>query len=234
MGLFDKMKDAFTPKDNPAADQAAAPAQSAEDAERAAAQARIEADERAVNEATQRADAEARLRADEQAVADAQKQADEKAAAEAAAAQEAEAKRAEEQAAQARAEEERRNAEAAEANRRAEEERQRAEEASRRPGISTRRVIDVVNHDSDPNTPTGQGMDPDLGRLLEGALRKALADNNLPNANKDDGALGTSFLEAYSVWQGHLGYDGDDANGVPGRSSLEKLAEATGMFTVGD
>ncbi|GAB3622225.1 hypothetical protein GCM10027418_03070 [Mariniluteicoccus endophyticus] len=230
MGPFDKMKDAFTPKKE--ADAAnAVPAAEAE--ERAATEARLQAEEKEVAEAQERAAAEERLRADEQAVADAEKAANEKAAAEAAA-QEAENRRVAGEQAAARAEEERRNAEA-EAARHAEEDRRNAEAAAAaKPAVSTRRVIDVVNHDSDPNTRTGQGMDPELGRLMEAALRKALADNGLPNANKDDGALGTSFLEAYSVWQGHLGYDGDDTNGVPGRASLEKLAEATGMFRVED
>jgi hypothetical protein len=77
-------------------------------------------------------------------------------------------------------------------------------------------------------------MDKELGLLLETALRRALDQAGLPNRNTDDGSLGTLFLESYSRWQGHLGYSGSDADGVPGRESLAKLAEATGMFDLID
>lgn len=133
------------------------------------------------------------------------------------------------QAAEQRAAEEARQAEEAEAARRAQE-----EQAAFKPAVSVGRVRQVVAHDSDPNTPTGEGMDKELGMLLESALRRALDQNGLPNRNTDDGSLGTLFLESYSRWQGHLGYSGDDADGMPGRDSLVKLAEATGMFDVVD
>lgn len=35
--------------------------------------------------------------------------------------------------------------------------------------------------------------------------------------------FGSSLLNAYAKWQEHLGYDGQDANGIPGRESLQKL-----------
>lgn len=35
--------------------------------------------------------------------------------------------------------------------------------------------------------------------------------------------FGSSLLNAYARWQKHLGYTGADANGVPGRESLQKL-----------
>lgn len=141
-------------------------------------------------------------------------------------AREAEAQR---QAAEQRAAEEARQAEEAEAARRAQE-----EQATFKPAVSVGRVREVVAHDSDPNTPTGEGLDKELGMLLESALRRALDQNGLPNRNTDDGSLGTLFLESYSRWQGHLGYSGNDADGMPGRDSLAKLAEATGMFDVVD
>jgi hypothetical protein len=138
----------------------------------------------------------------------------------------------------------------AEAQRQAEAERQAAEqraaderaaeaEGARRaaeavPAVSVARVREVVAHDSDPNTPTGAGLDKELGMLMETSLRRALDQVGLPNNNTDDGSLGTLFLESYSRWQGHLGYSGNDADGVPGRGTLVKLAEATGSFTVVD
>lgn len=135
---------------------------------------------------------------------------------------------AERQAAEQRAAEDARRAEEAEAARRAQE------QVAMKPAVSVGRVREVVAHDSDPNTPTGAGKDKELGMLLETALRRALDQNGLPNRNTDDGSLGTMFLESYSRWQGHLGYSGNDADGMPGRESLVKLAEATGMFDVVD
>ncbi len=121
---------------------------------------------------------------------------------------------------------------AAEAERVAAE--QRAAEEAAVPGLSVGRVREIVAHDSNPNTPTGQGLDKEAGMVLESALRRALDQLGLPNRNTDDGSLGTLFLESYSRWQGHLGYSGNDADGVPGRESLTKLAEFTGAFRVVD
>jgi len=42
--------------------------------------------------------------------------------------------------------------------------------------------------------------------------------------NKDfNNYFGKSLLTAYAKWQKHLGYDGNDANGIPGKESLNKL-----------
>ena len=126
-------------------------------------------------------------------------------------------------------------AEAAAAELRVQEDTRAAEDAvAAKPSVSVSRVREVVAHDSSPNTQTGEGMDKELGLLLETALRRALDQAGLPNRNTDDGSLGTLFLESYSRWQGHLGYSGSDADGVPGRESLAKLAEATGMFDLID
>lgn len=35
--------------------------------------------------------------------------------------------------------------------------------------------------------------------------------------------FGKGLRKAYSDWQKHLGYDGDDANGIPGTTSLQRL-----------
>jgi len=47
-----------------------------------------------------------------------------------------------------------------------------------------------------------------------------------------DGSFGTTTVAAYAKWQHHLGYTGTDANGIPGKVSLGKLGERTGLFTV--
>lgn len=138
------------------------------------------------------------------------------------------------EAAERAAQQQRDEAEAREADARAAEERAAAEAAAAVPGLSVGRVREIVAHDSNPNTPTGQGLDKEAGMILESALRRALDQLGLPNRDTDDGSLGTMFLESYSRWQGHLGYSGNDADGVPGRESLTKLAEFTGAFTVVD
>lgn len=57
--------------------------------------------------------------------------------------------------------------------------------------------------------------------VKEGLLAKALAD----------GHYGTATKTAYAAWQRRLGYSGTDADGIPGRASLSKLASKHG-FTV--
>lgn len=208
MSLFDKIKDALTKEDDKKAAQNSADqaATAAEEAERLRVQQQEE------DEASKAADRDA-----------AQRAADEEAA------RRAQAEQAE-RAAQRQADDERTAAEA-EVSRRAEADRQAGEV---KPTVSLGRVREVVAHDSSPDTPTGEGLDKGLGMLLESALRRGLDQAGLPNRNTDDGSLGTMFLESYSRWQGHLGYSGSDADGVPGWDSLQKLADATGMFAVVD
>ncbi|URN11383.1 LysM peptidoglycan-binding domain-containing protein [Streptomyces radiopugnans] len=57
--------------------------------------------------------------------------------------------------------------------------------------------------------------------VKEGLLARSLAD----------GHFGTATLTAYSRWQQRLGYRGADADGIPGRTSLERLGDKHG-FTV--
>ncbi|MFF7947032.1 N-acetylmuramoyl-L-alanine amidase [Streptomyces griseorubiginosus] len=47
-----------------------------------------------------------------------------------------------------------------------------------------------------------------------------------------DGSFGTRTVDAYARWQRHLGYSGTAADGIPGRTSLAKLGDRTGLFTV--
>ncbi|MDO5683316.1 MAG: hypothetical protein Q4G46_10865 [Propionibacteriaceae bacterium] len=207
MSVFDKIKDAFGGDKDKAKDAAQ---QTADQLKEAADKLQAE------QAATQaRDEAEAREAADREAEAAAEAARQAKIDADAAV-------QAETAAAELRAQEEARAAEAA------------AAQAAAKPTLSVGRVREVVAHDSSPSTPTGQGMDKELGMLLETALRRALDQAGLPNRNTDDGSLGTMFLESYSRWQGHLGYSGSDADGVPGRATLAKLAEATGMFDIVD
>ncbi|MGC0339993.1 hypothetical protein [Streptomyces sp. SLBN-8D4] len=54
----------------------------------------------------------------------------------------------------------------------------------------------------------------------------------LSRAYAGDGSFGTTTIAAYAKWQKHLGYTGADANGIPGKVSLSRLGERTGLFTV--
>ena len=208
MSFLDKIKDTLSGNKD---EKAAEAQQAAEAAKQAAEQAAQQ----------QRDEAEAREAADR----DAEKQRE--------AAAEAERVAAEQRAAEERAAEERRIADERAAEEAREAEARAAQERAV-PGLSVGRVREIVAHDSNPNTSTGQGLDKEVGMVLESALRRALDQLGLPNRNTDDGSLGTLFLESYSRWQGHLGYSGNDADGVPGRESLTKLAEFTGAFRVVD
>lgn len=65
-------------------------------------------------------------------------------------------------------------------------------------------------------------------RVVEAALVKAgLLDPKLA-----DGAYGTSTVAAYRKWQQLLGFTGDDADGLPGKTSLAELGKRYG-FTLG-
>lgn len=150
----------------------------------------------------------------------------EQAAQEAAAAEEeakAQAEAAERVAAQERALQEAAAAEQAAAEQAA------AAAAAAKPVISLNGLIAMVNHDSSDAVATGQGLNLQAGLVVEQALASVVGDTG-----PVDGSLGTSFTAAYARWQQSLGYSGADADGIPGRESLQALAERTGAFTVTD
>ncbi|MGH3879554.1 MAG: peptidoglycan-binding protein [Actinophytocola sp.] len=62
------------------------------------------------------------------------------------------------------------------------------------------------------------------------AVEQALRAKGLLAAAQTDGHFGTATLDAYAAWQRSLGYEGIDANGVPGRTSLTQLG--SGRFDV--
>jgi hypothetical protein len=59
------------------------------------------------------------------------------------------------------------------------------------------------------------------------AVEKALQAKGLLSADQVDGHYGTTTLDAYTAWQKSLGYEGLDANGVPGKTSLTELGKGT-------
>ena len=62
-------------------------------------------------------------------------------------------------------------------------------------------------------------------------VEAALVNEGLLGKVFSDGHYGTSTLDAYKKWQRACGYSGNDADGIPGMSSLTKLGKRHG-FTV--
>jgi hypothetical protein len=68
--------------------------------------------------------------------------------------------------------------------------------------------------------PDGFQSNPSEVRIVEAAL---LAEGLLSARYAKDGSFGSVTVKAYSQWQRRLGFTGDDANGIPGLDSLQKL-----------
>ncbi|MFJ2579957.1 peptidoglycan-binding protein [Kitasatospora aureofaciens] len=64
-------------------------------------------------------------------------------------------------------------------------------------------------------------------------VEQALADEGVLDQQWVDGSYGSKTMTAYSGWQQRCGYSGADADGIPGRDSLQRLGAAHG-FTVTD
>ncbi|MGW3427904.1 N-acetylmuramoyl-L-alanine amidase [Streptomyces melanosporofaciens] len=62
-------------------------------------------------------------------------------------------------------------------------------------------------------------------------VENALVAEGLLSKSYVDGHFGTATKTAYAAWQHRCGYSGSDADGIPGRSSLERLGKRHG-FTV--
>lgn len=91
--------------------------------------------------------------------------------------------------------------------------------------VSLAKVIKAFKEDA-PKSGTPVSYDPI--RLVEAALvREGLLSNKY-----QDGHAGTVTRAAYSKWQQRLGYKGTDANGIPGKSSLERLGIKYGFRVV--
>ncbi|MGI5404132.1 peptidoglycan-binding domain-containing protein [Streptomyces sp. CA-135486] len=78
----------------------------------------------------------------------------------------------------------------------------------------------------DPGLKQGQTTHPADVKPVESALKRA---GLLNPAYSSDGAFGSSTVEAYRKWQRHVGLTGDAADGIPGRTSLEKLGARYGF-----
>lgn len=63
-------------------------------------------------------------------------------------------------------------------------------------------------------------------------VEAALVDAGLLSKRYSDGHYGTTTIAAYAKWQTKLGYRGDDADGIPGKTSLTRLGDKYGFKVV--
>ncbi|MEU6348189.1 N-acetylmuramoyl-L-alanine amidase [Streptomyces sp. NPDC047072] len=96
-----------------------------------------------------------------------------------------------------------------------------------KPRVDLSRLVSAAK--SDPKAKQGHVTYMAGTNLTEAALVKL---GYLAKSYAGDGSFGSKTVAAYAKWQKHLGYTGDDANGIPGKISLSKLGDATGLFTV--
>ncbi|MCC3768061.1 peptidoglycan-binding domain-containing protein [Streptomyces sp. UNOC14_S4] len=89
--------------------------------------------------------------------------------------------------------------------------------------VSLAKVVAAAGNDPD----AAQGATTHRDDVL--VVERALQAEGLLSADWVDGSFGTSTQDAYAEWQGRCGYEGDDADGVPGRTSLEKLGAEHGF-----
>ena len=81
---------------------------------------------------------------------------------------------------------------------------------------------------TDPKKPAGTSVAvPEVTRV-----EKALSKEGLLLSEHVDGHYGTKTIEAYKKWQRKLGYTGDDADGLPGNTSLSALGKKYGFKVV--
>lgn len=96
-----------------------------------------------------------------------------------------------------------------------------------KPRVDLSRLVSAAK--TDPGARQGHVTYMAGTNLTEAALVKV---GYLAKTYAGDGSFGTTTVAAYAKWQRHLGYAGVDANGIPGRASLAKLGDRTGLFTV--
>ncbi|NJQ04299.1 LysM peptidoglycan-binding domain-containing protein [Streptomyces lonarensis] len=93
-----------------------------------------------------------------------------------------------------------------------------------RPVVSLARLVQAARVDP-PKRGTPVSYSPT--RVVEDALAK----EGLLTRSLVDGHFGTATVSAYAAWQRRLGYRGRDADGIPGRASLNALAKKYGFTT---
>ncbi|MEU1200123.1 peptidoglycan-binding protein [Streptomyces sp. NPDC005813] len=97
---------------------------------------------------------------------------------------------------------------------------------------STKPVVDLSNVVAaarrDPGLKQGGTTHAADVKIVEAALK---AEGLLAGSLASDGSFGSSTVTAYKAWQRKCGYTGSAADGIPGKTSLEKLGAKHG-FTV--
>lgn len=96
-----------------------------------------------------------------------------------------------------------------------------------KPRVDLSRLITAAK--TDPRASQGRITYMAGVNLVEAALVKL---GYLNKTYAGDGHFGTKTIAAYARWQYRLGYRGTDADGIPGKTSLTKLGNKTGLFTV--
>jgi hypothetical protein len=92
--------------------------------------------------------------------------------------------------------------------------------------VSLSAVIAAAKHDAPA---AGQPTEHKVDVL---PVERALAAEHLLASQYVDGSFGKMTIAAYAGWQRHCGYQGVDANGVPGSASLIKLGARHGFVVV--
>ena len=93
-----------------------------------------------------------------------------------------------------------------------------------KPSVSLANVIAAARHDP------GAAQGAALHRADVQVVENALVAEGLLRSEWSDGSFGTKTVAAYSAWQRRCGYQGTDADGIPGRDSLGKLAAKHGFL----
>ncbi len=83
---------------------------------------------------------------------------------------------------------------------------------------------------TDPESVTGK---PPAGtKTMVSVVEKALVKEGHLAAEYSDGLFGSKTVAGYKKWQQELGYEGADADGLPGLTSLKKLGLKHGFEVV--
>ncbi|MET7453780.1 N-acetylmuramoyl-L-alanine amidase [Streptomyces sp. NPDC005574] len=96
-----------------------------------------------------------------------------------------------------------------------------------KPRVDLSRLVRAAK--ADPGAKQGHVSYMAGTNLTEAALVKL---GYLAKTYAGDGSFGSTTVAAYAKWQRHLGYSGAEANGIPGKISLGRLGDRTGLFTV--
>lgn len=98
-----------------------------------------------------------------------------------------------------------------------------AKPVTTQPSVSLAHVVAAARRDPS----AAQGHTTHKAEVL--IVERALSAEHLLDAAYVDGSFGTKTRTAYAVWQRKLGYSGTAADGVPGRSSLQRLGSKHGF-----